>query len=217
MAVALVGEKNADGGYGPSTTLSYSSTLGNTLILYVASNGANTVSDNAGNVWTLAGDTASAGATAQRVGQVYYTVDADPITSVTVTRTGSTNWSIKMTEWSGVSAFGSSDTKSAPTAPSVTAAADDMVIAGAFYYTGSPAFTSGYEVLPAAGQRPNFNIAVQYRAAAAAGAAAPTFGLASSGLVTLRLVPSAPPAPQSHFRLVGSNWVPVSVQIARST
>lgn len=216
MSIGFVADKNADGGYGATATLPYVSTAGNTLILYVGSNGDNTVTDTAGNTWTLLADTGAAGATAQRVGQVYYCVGAAAITSVTITRTGSSNFSLKMTEWSGVDTVGVASVTNAPTNASVTAAVDDLVLASAFYYTGSPTTAAGYTSLSTEGLRPNFNIGVQYRIAVSVGAAAPGFGLSSAGLVTTALAPVADTPEPLRFIKRAGGWVGQHGSIVRS-
>lgn len=215
--VAFVAEQNYDGGYGATATLPYVSSPGNTLVLFVASSGADTVTDTAGNTWSLAADTGLVGATAQRTGQVYYCVNAKPVTAITLTSAASTSRSVKLTEWSGVRAFGSADVRSNTPPPVVTAAIGDMVIAAAFSYSGVPSYASGYKALPAMNQKPKFNVTVQYAPATIPGAVAPTFSLASAGLVTLRLTPVAPLAPPTHFRLVNGMWRDGEASIFRSS
>ena len=84
MAIAIVGTTKLDG-FGTTLNIPYASTAGSLLVVHVSVGNVLTPTDTAGNTWTLAMDTSTIGSTAQRLGQIYYCLNANAITSLTLT------------------------------------------------------------------------------------------------------------------------------------
>src|SRR5699024_5486407 len=128
-ATPLVGTATAET-WGASITVTHTTTAGSLLVMAVSGHAeADSITDDAGNTWTLAGSTADAGATStQTQGHLWYCLDAQPVTQVTVTRAGgSRNWTAVLSEWSG---FGTAVDVAVTygTAPQVDAQAGDLIV-----------------------------------------------------------------------------------------
>ena len=177
--------------YGTTTTLTYSSTVGNTLVLAVSSPGSNTITDTAGNTWTLLADTVTDGASAQRMGQVYYRINAAAVGSVTLTRAVNANMALSLTEWSNVAALRNYTTDALAANP-VDATIGDLVFSNIFQYssTGTPTATpSGYTGLTHATET-SFVTAGAYRLATTTGAQDPNWNNASIGEINAAFRPT---------------------------
>lgn len=187
--LAVVGQAIAND-YSSTITVNYSSTAGNTLVVFCNSNGSNTVTDSAGNTWTLAGDTIPLGATSQRQGQMYYCVNADPVTSVTISRASSTNFNVSLTEWQGVKGFRSARSVSQPGDETIDASAGDLLISTHFTYSASSSpktVPSDYtELTPSV--RANFILSIGYRQAASNGTHIAGWGTGNAGVITAAFI-----------------------------
>jgi len=178
--------------YGTTTTLTYSSTVGNTLVLSVSSPGSNTITDTAGNTWALLADTVTDGASAERMGQVYYCISAAAVGSVTLTRATAANMALSLTEWSNVAAL-RNYTMDALAANPVDATIGDLVLSNIFQYSsnGTPTATpSGYTGLTHATET-SFVTAGAYRLATTTGAQDPNWNNASIGEINASFRPTA--------------------------
>ena len=143
--VAKIGQ-NTNSTWGTSAVTNYSSTAGNTLVLAVSSLGSNTITDTAGNTWTLLADTTAGSTDGQSVGQVYYCINAAAVTSVTLARATNSTMAISLTEWSNVAEM-RNFTVGGSGAASVQATTGDLVMGSMFHFSasGTPAATpSGY-------------------------------------------------------------------------
>lgn len=133
MAVTLVGETSAVG-FG-TLVVSYASTAGNTLVLFGASNNTTglSVTDSAGNTWTLAHDNASEGGTAQKHVLAYVCTNAAAVTSVTWNSGSGSNTAYVLAEFSPSTLTSSAGTVGT-TAPTVTG---DLAVIAAGQYKGA--------------------------------------------------------------------------------
>lgn len=204
--MAFVGQA-AGGDYVASYTRTYTSTAGNLLVLCVQHQAGtiNSVTDTAGNAWTLARDTfVSDTATSEGRVAIYVCPAAKAVTSVTVTCATVSGLNVNLSEWSGMAVAGPvreaasafAPTSSTPLAPTVTAAVGDVVV-GVFGYGNSTVsidtLASGYTALA------GFNVSstwlrAAYRAVTVAGATGPAWSLSASGgshgEVVVALVPA---------------------------
>lgn len=205
MSLTIVGTPTTQQVWGGSAVFTRTTTAGNTLVCYVGSNTGNSISDSAGNTWTLVGDTASVGATSQRVGQMWVCPNADAVTSVTVTHGGSNKaFSGSLVELASDNPVEVVDTGVALSDPAtVDTAAGGAVLTAGFYYTGTITYPSGYTQLPATVQS-GFNVVSAYLLGASAGTDSPYFSGASSddmGILTVSLAEQAS-APEPLWHLV---------------
>lgn len=177
--------------YGTSITVNHTASAGADLVLAVSSGGGNTITDTAGNTWTLVADTVSQGATGQRMGQVYRCLNAAAITSVTINRSSNASLAVSLTEWSGIGAVRNM-TVGATAADPVSAQVGDLVLSSIFQYSGSGAPTAtpgGYTGLNHAGQD-SFVTAAAYRLATTSGAQNPDWNNASIGEINIAFSPA---------------------------
>jgi len=159
MAISFVGQV-AKSVFAGTSTQAYTSTAGNTLILALQHQTFTpTITDSAGNTWVQGPDTVVDGtvATAEKQVGLWYSINATPITSITVTTSGSGNKAIQfnLSEWRGIgslrakaSGYQGSGTASA-TAPVVTQTGD-LLIGNMGYFDGTgrdDTVASGYTVL----------------------------------------------------------------------
>lgn len=117
---------------------------GNTLVVSttITAGVTPTITDTAGNVWVKAASTADVAATGQRLGCVYYCVNAKPVTSVSLSSASNQNWAAVVSEWSGVTGSRAVQAANTPTGSvPVAANAGDLVLSSVFYYQadGTPA------------------------------------------------------------------------------
>lgn len=145
MPITLVGNSAAGGSYAATRQQPFTSTAGNALVLVVLHQGQaiTSVTDTAGNTWTLAADSASVGAPSQYQVAVYYCLNAKAITSVTVTCPATTAIVTNVSQWAGVGGFRGGAAKYAATggaqpAPSAVAVqAGDVLVGGGAYYAAA--------------------------------------------------------------------------------
>lgn len=216
MAITLASQGEANG-YGTSLAISHSAPVGKLLVVFFSSSGGPTVAvtDNGGNTWTKLGDTLDAGATAHSVGQVFYTFTTSAVSTITLSRTGNTNWTAKVTQWSGATSFVGSDLTVQPDVATVGAVANDLIIGGAFYYGSTgPSTPSGWTGLTTATRNSAFIVASAYKIATATGAQGPSWTTgATAGLFTVVFREGAAP---TFFRYNGTTWVPQIISIDRT-
>lgn len=216
MAITLAAQGEANG-YGTSLAISHTATAGKLLVVFFSSSGGPTVTvtDNGGNVWTKVGDTLDSGATAHSVGQVFYTFTTAAVSTITLSRTGNTNWTAKVTQWTGATAFVGSDLTVQPDVATVGAVANDLIIGGAFYYGSSgPSAPSGWTGLTTSARNSAFIVASAYKLATAAGAQGPSWTTgATAGLFALAFREGTAP---TFFRYNGTTWVPQLISMNRT-
>lgn len=129
-APTLVGQLAASlPGTGGSLTYTYSATAGNLVVVSSTTTGASTISDTGGNTWFQVASTADAGATGQRIGQVWFSFLTSSFTAVTVAG-ATTSRAGLLTEWAGAKEFADSDmTAGSPSTNIVDVRKNDLVIA----------------------------------------------------------------------------------------
>ena len=212
MAPTVVKSTLIDG-YGTTLTVPVTSTGGNTLVIAVSVGNTNKPTDTAGNNWVLAMDTSTIGASAQRLGQIWYCINAQPVTSVTITHATAQNYCGVMVELEGVQTLAlSAMNTGTSTVPAGDAAPGDLVLNSCFYFqsTGTPpvAAPAGFTAVATAVRGNNFNGLAQ-RTATTTGTAGATWGMGSNGaqLVTVWRGAAVP----QYYRKVGSEWKPADL------
>lgn len=202
MAIAFI-RQAAGTTFGTSRVQAITATTaGNTLILVLLhqATGAVTVADSAGQTWTLAGDTVNATPTAAasqyKIG-IYYRLNSASVTSVTAT-TASSTIAMNVSEWSGVTGFGSvavkydASTGTTSGAASVTAAVGDLVISGSAYFKSADGATvaAPFTALTPTGTSTTRE-ASAYSIRSSAGAAAPVWTYDTPGAPNVGTVTAA--------------------------
>ncbi|NKG21123.1 hypothetical protein [Paeniglutamicibacter terrestris] len=216
MTIAIVGTTKLDG-FGTTLDIPYASTAGNLLVVHVSVGNVLTPTDTAGNTWTLALNTSTIGSTSQRLGQVYYCLNASAITSLTLTHAASQNYVAIVTELSGVASYrGGAMNTGTSTAATTSVVAGDMVLSGCFYFktaaTAAAPFPAGWTGIDTGIRGNNFN-GLAYQAIAADGTSGPSWALGSNGAHTVTAwVPSVTEV-FTNFRWTGSAWVPMRVKL----
>lgn len=128
----LLGQAVADA-FAATLAINHTSAAGSTLLLAVNGLAPYTITDTAGNTWTHLGGVDSG---SQRMGQVYISVNASPVTSVTLSRSDNYNIVASLTEWSGAPIAADSAADLDGTAP-VAVQAGDVVVSYKFHYSGT--------------------------------------------------------------------------------
>lgn len=210
MAIELVGTTRLDG-WGTSLNVPYSSAAGNLLVVSVSVGNVLTPTDTAGNTWMLAHDTSTIGSTSQRLGQVYYSLNAAAITSITLTHAANQNYVVIVSEWSGVEALRASNMNTGTnTAATAAAQAGDLILSGCFYFqtegTAPVSYPAGYLGVNTWAKGNNFN-GQAYQIVLASGNAGPSWALGSSGAQTVTVWKPSTTEPD-YFRWDGSKWAP---------
>lgn len=153
--VQFVGSVASPGtGVATTRTVTRTTTAGNLLVAYVLHQGNTscTVTDNTGGTWTQAANTNSAGATSQRLGSIWYRLNAPATTSVTVTMSTSSALQVLVAEYSGVASFSAAGaaayggSATIQTGSPASAAGGDKLICGlcATFTTAATLQTAGY-------------------------------------------------------------------------
>lgn len=212
MAPTVVKSTLIDG-YGTTLTVPVTSTAGNTLVIAVSVGNTNKPTDTAGNTWVLALDTSTIGASSQRLGQIWYCINAQPVTSVTITHAAAQNYCGVIVELAGVQTLAvSAMNTGTSTVPAANANPDDLVLNSCFYFqttgTSPVAAPAGFTAITTAVRGNNFN-AIAQRTATTAGTAGASWGLGSNGaqLVTVWRGAVVPP----FYRKVGTEWKPADL------
>lgn len=169
--------------WGSDVVVPVSTSAGSTLIASFAASGPNstTVADNAGNTWTRIARTRDAGATAQRMGELWYVMSANPVTAVTISTSGSQNVIATVSEWTGIVGLRGYEMANNGTSTVVTpvqAQPGDMVLGSVFYYRSPIGLLDPEAGWTSAGaiNRGNAHASTAYQMATSSGPMGPSWG-----------------------------------------
>lgn len=218
--ISLVQETGGND-WGASLSLPFTTSAGSLLVAQVNQDPtAGTITDSAGNTYSLLADTTDYGAIDQHAGQLYYCLNASPATSVTLTRTGNSNIVMRLTEWSGVGTLVGGGAARSASPPPRTVETNDLVILSNFRWNSNGtglAAPTGYTALTTY-NRGTITNSGAYKIATANGTEAPTYGSSSTnGVISAAFGPATggEALAGNYFRLVGGVWTAQASEILR--
>lgn len=223
MAVARVGTAQTVN-YVASLTVNLTTSTGSCLVLAVLhqSRTVTSVTDTAGNTWTLAASTFSIGASSSQRVSIYYCLDAATVTSATVAIDSAGALAVRLTELTGVGALLDTAVALSGRQASSPDALVDVVpdgfavgVAGVYVVAGGVIPTStatGWTGIPPNSISTTHQLGA-YRLTATTGTGTPRWGAgnnATFGVAAASFSPAAPPVTPHWYHGNGVEWVDVT-------